>query len=90
MGAHLGPEGRAVVTPRDWKMLQLQVHLLPGAPGRALARGLSSRKTHTCRQTDRHTHTHTHTREKATGREGLCVCSELISPAEIGKVRFTL
>ena len=78
------------MAPRDWKMLQLQVHLLPGASGRALVRGLSSRKTHTRRKTHTHTHTHTHTREKATGREGLCVCSELISPAEIGKVRLTL
>ena len=91
LGAHLGPEGRAVVTPRDWKMLQLQVHLLPGAPGRALARGLSSRKTHTCRQTDRQTdrHTHTHTGEGNRERGPLRVFRTYFSSRNRkGKIHF--
>lgn len=68
-GSSLGLEGRAVMAPRDWKMLQLQVHLLPGASGRALVRGLSSRKTHTRRQTD----THTQGRRQQRGRASVCV-----------------
>ena len=88
-GSSLGPEGRAVMAPRDWKMLQLQVHLLPGASGRALVRGLSSRKTHTRRKTHTHTHTHTHTGEG--NREGgpLCVFRTYFSSRNRkGKIDF--
>lgn len=62
----------------------------PGAPPtRRFRKGTRERleqqeNTHT--QTD--THTHTHTREKATGREGLCVQNYFSSRNRKGKIDF--